>query len=224
MSTFHGNASGGEGERHVGVTICIGGNRLFAFSAFARRHTRGRRCLRLYSLGLLATRTCNNERNGYQNRGAFEGSKEHTRGAPESSLSECGRLSLPLAALVGLPLRALVLATAARGVSSSEEVDMARSAADGGRSKEQPDFVARTDSSHLFTDGSASLARKSQKNPRCTPVVDKCSQNTFSPLCRRANRSGATFWERCLASSGGALSKVAGDIHGDAFQVYIRCS
>ena len=166
MSTFHGNTSGGEGEGHVVVTICIGGSRLFAFSAFARGYARGRRCLRLYSFGLSATRTCNNDRNGYQNRGAFEGSKEHTRGSSESSLSECGRLRLPLAALAGLPLRALVLTTAARGVSSSEEVDMAGSAADGGGSKEQPDFVARTDSSHLFADGSASLARKSQENPR----------------------------------------------------------
>jgi len=87
--------------------------------------------------------------NGYQNRGISEGSKEHTRGSSESPLSECGRLRLPLAALTGLPLRALGLATAARGMSSSEEADMAGSAADGGGSKEQPDFVAWTDSSPL---------------------------------------------------------------------------
>jgi len=132
---------------------------------------------------------------------------------------ECGRLRWPLAALAGLPLRNLGFVMAARGVSSSEEADIASSAADGEESKEQPDFVAELTAHHLLADGSASLARKSQENPVCTPIVYKCCKISLVPLGRRTNRPWAPFWNRCLAPSGGARSKVAGDIHGNASQV-----
>lgn len=110
---------------------------------------------------------------------------------------------------------------AARGGSSSEETDIARSAADGEESKEQPDFVAGLTAYHLAADGSASLARKSQEEPGCTPIIYKRCKGSLVPLGRRTNRPWTPFWKRCLAPSGGALSKVAGDIHGDATQVYI---
>jgi hypothetical protein len=110
---------------------------------------------------------------------------------------------------------------AARGVSSSEEVDIARSTVDGEESKEQPDFVVGLTAHHLVADGSASLARKSQEKPGCTPIVYKCCKGSFVLLGRRTDRAWAPFWKRCLAPSGGAFSKVAGDIHGNAPQVYI---